>query len=88
MDLITATQLRTQSNDFIETLLRGEEIDLIRRSKKLGKIKLIKDVDLKVFDAKKFAKIVKKMNLPKLSMKERERNYRAAMMKKHGEFVY
>jgi hypothetical protein len=84
MNYITSTQLRTKSSDFIETLLRGEEVNLIHRSKHLGKIKLIKEEELKVFDAEGFAKIANKMNLPKLSLKEREERYRKAMEKKHA----
>ena len=84
MNYITTTDLRTKSGELIEALLLGKEVELLHRSKKLGKIKLIKGKPLKIFDANKVAKIVKKMNLPKLSVSEREKRYREAMMKKHG----
>lgn len=84
MNYITTTDLRTKSGELIEALLLGKEIELLHRSRKLGRLKLIKEVQLKVFNSKEAFKVIKKLNLPKLSIEERDRRYREAMMKKHG----
>lgn len=38
-------------------------------------------------DAKKLIRLAKKMNLPKLSYKEREKRYREHMMEKYGKYL-
>lgn len=87
MNTITATELRTKTKDLVEALLSGEEISVIHRSKVIGVFKP-KRRAVKVFDAKAFGEIVAKMNVPKLSQKEREERYRSAMLKKHGKGIY
>jgi len=84
MQVITTTQLRTRSKELVKLLQEGQSIDLIHRSKVVGEIKP-KIYDPKPFDPDKFAKIVAKLNLPKLTPRQREARYRAAMMKKHGQ---
>ncbi len=83
MQVISTTQLRTKSKELLKVLEAGHSVDLIHRSRVVAEIKP-KIYDPKPFDPEKFLKIVKKLNLPKLSYKEREKRYRAAMMKKHG----
>ena len=83
MNYITTTELRTKSPDLVETLLKGEEVKLIHRSKLIGVISP-KNENVKVFNAKKFAKIAKKLNLPYLTYQEREKRYRKAVEEKHG----
>lgn len=85
MNLITTTELRTKTKMLIESLLSGEEIFLIHRSKIIGTFKPEVAKHAKVFDAKKFESIVKKLNLPRLSHKARELRYREAMDQKHGK---
>jgi hypothetical protein len=86
MQTITTTQLRTKTRHLVKSLIKGEKVDLIHRSKLIGEIKP-KQVKVKRFDAKRFAKIVKDLNLPQLTYEEREKRYREAMVKKHGKPV-
>lgn len=87
MQYITTTQLRTMSHQLIQALDAGEEIELVHRSRVVGEIKP------KTFVSKPFTQkdiddlivLAKKMNLPKLSYKERERNYRKHIMEKYGK---
>lgn len=80
---MTTTELRTKSPDLIETLLKGEEVNLIHRSKVIGVIKPKTEKD-KVFNSKRFSKAAEKLNIPSLSPQDREKRYREAMEKKHG----
>lgn len=84
MQVITTTQLRTKSKELVKVLQEGRSVDLIHRSKIVGEIKP-KIHDPKPFDPDKVAEIAGKLNLPKLSYKERERRYRAHLMKKYGK---
>ncbi|MBI2326637.1 hypothetical protein HYU91_04605 [Candidatus Collierbacteria bacterium] len=84
MQLITTTELRTKSSHLVDLLSSGTSVHLVHRSKIIGKISPQK-AEGKIFDAKRVLKIVTKMNLPKLSYEERDRRYREAMMKKHGQ---
>lgn len=84
MQVITTTQLRTKSKELVKTLEEGHSVDLIHRSKVVGEIKP-KIYDPKPFNPDRVAAIAKKLNLPKLSYKERERIYRAHLMKKYGK---
>lgn len=87
MQVITTTQLRTKSKELIEALLNGYSVDLIHRSKVVGEIKP-KIYDPKPFDAKKFSRLVDKLNLPKTTYAEREKRYRAHLMKKYGKNLH
>lgn len=84
MQYITTTELRTKSKELVETLLAGQSINLVHRSKVVGEIKP-KIYDPKPFDPDKMAAIARKMNLPKLSYKEREKRYRKHLMEKYGK---
>jgi len=87
MNYITTTQLRTDSPRLIEALLAGRSIDLIHRSKMVGEIRPKKQ-DPTVMTKKSIQELMslsKKMNLPKLSYKERDKRYRAHLMKKYGK---
>ena len=84
MQTISTTQLRTRSKALIKALQEGRSVDLIHRSKVVGEIRP-KIHDPKPFDPDKLAAIAKKLNLPKLSYKERERRYRAHIMRKYGK---
>lgn len=87
MNYITTTELRTKSPDLVETLLKGEEVNLIHRSKLIGIIKP-KSEKVKVFNAKRFTGITEKLNLPHINSEERMKRYRRAMEEKHGKSVY
>lgn len=87
MNYITTTQLRTQTPDLLEALLYGQSVDLIHRSKIVGEITSKKTVKPKLFDATKIAKITKEMNLTTLTVTQREKKYRDAMIKKHGKHI-
>jgi len=82
MDVITTTELRTKTPKVIETLLQGGVIDIIHRSKIVGEIRP-KKAEAKVFNAKRFLKLAKKLNLPRRSEKELERNFREHIEKKY-----
>lgn len=84
MQVITTTQLRTQSKQLVKTLKEGRSVNLIHRSKVIGEIKP-KIQDPKPFDPERFAELAKEFNLPHLSYQERERRYRAHLMKKYGK---
>ncbi len=84
MQTITTTELRTKSKKLVEALREGKSVDLIHRSKVVGEIKP-KIYDPKPFNPDAVAEIAKKLNLPKLSYKERDRRYRAHLMKKYGK---
>lgn len=83
MQYITTTELRTKSKKLVEALLEGRSVELVHRSKVVGEIKP-KIYDPKPFNADKFLKKVEKLNLPKLSIRQIDTRYRAAMKKKHG----
>ncbi|MBL7036606.1 hypothetical protein ISR94_02035 [Candidatus Microgenomates bacterium] len=84
MNYITTTQLRTQTPDLLEALAYGQHIDLIHRSKPVATISPIKIEKPKLFSAKRMFAITKAMNLPKLTVSQRNKNYKEAMLKKHG----
>lgn len=89
MQYITTTQLRTMSTDLIAALSEGYEIDLFHRSRKVGKIVPDKYPG-KVFtkkSAEDLKKLAEKMNLPKLSQKQLEKNYRDHMARKYGKNI-
>ena len=84
MQIITTTELRTKSKNLVKTLEGGLSVDLVHRSRLLGKI-IPNDYDqIKTIDAEKLEKKIQALHFPKLTMKEIDRRYRAAMMKKHG----
>ena len=84
MQVITTTQLRTKSKELVKALQEGRSVNLIHRSKIIGEIKPTLN-EPKPFDPAKFEKIVNKLNFPKLTPRQIEARYRAAMMKKHGK---
>lgn len=84
MDMITSTQLRSQTPKVIETLLHGGTIDLVHRSKIVGTI-MPKVSQEKILSARTLQKKIDSLALPRLTQKEIDRRYRAAMMKKHGK---
>lgn len=80
---ITFTQLRTEPRRLRQALENGHSVDLIHRSKIVAEIKP-KIYEPKPFNIKRFARIVKSLNLPRLSRSQMEKNYRDHMMKKYG----
>ena len=84
MNTITATELRTKTPELVEALLAGYPVDLVHRSRIIGRIEP-DGQEVKVFSAKRMEKIVKELNLPKLSDREIERRYREHIMEKYGK---
>ena len=82
--MITSTELRTKVPEVIATLMSGGRIDLIHRSKVVGAI-TPKTSRIKTISARELQKKIDALNLPKLTNKEIDRRYHAAMMKKHGQ---
>lgn len=86
MDYITTTELRTKSKQLVKALKRGEAVQLIYRSKLIGNFRPA--TESKPFNAKRFKELVEKLNLPYLSYKQREKNYREEMERKHGKGIF
>lgn len=84
MNYITTTQLRSKTSHLINSLKKGDRFSLVHRSKVVGVIEPVKD-EPKKFDVEGFKRLVKELNLPHLSYAERERRYRAHLMKKYGK---
>ncbi len=85
MQYITFTELRTKSTNLAKALEKGEEVKLIRRSVVIGRVIPDKDAKLKTINAKNLEAKINKLNFPSLTLKEIDRRYRIAMMKKHGQ---
>lgn len=83
MNYITATDLRTKTSQIIKDLKRGGSMSLIHRSKIIGVLKPV--YEPKPFDANAFKRAIKDLNLPKTTHAQRERIYRAHLMKKYGK---
>ena len=86
MQTISTTELRTKSKRLVRALGEGKSVGLIHRSRLVATIQPNQQ-KTKVFNAKKFKKIVEELNLPYLSDKEIEKRYRKAMIKKHGKYL-
>ena len=85
MDYITTTDLRTKSSDLVNSLKNGMAVSLIHRSKIVGTIIPKSNMQTKTISVKKLEEKIERLNLPRLSLKEIDRRYRLAMMKKHGK---
>ena len=86
MQTITTTELRTQSPKLVNSLRLGKTVSLIHRSKIIGTISPA-EPQPKVFDAKKFLKIIKDLPMVKTSTEEREKAYRKHLEKKYGKYL-
>ena len=86
---ITTTELREHSSKVVASLLRGEDITLVHRSKIIGSIipKRETTKELTKEDIKNIRRLAKKMSLPKLSYKERDSLYRKHMTEKYGKNI-
>ena len=85
MNYITTTDLRTKSKDILKALEEGRSINLIHRSKIVGEIKPASNINLKTINANLLEDKIQQLDLPRLTLKEIDRGYRAAMRKKHGK---
>lgn len=87
MQTITSTELRTRSKELINTLLSGKSVGLIHRSKFIGEVSLKKNEEkiMTPEKIKKLKQLARQMDLPKLSRKQMEKNYREHIMKKYGQ---
>jgi hypothetical protein len=86
MDIITTTNLRTQSSQLVNTLKKGGVVTLIHRSKVIGLIKPQKEVrTLTKSGINQIKEAAQRLNLPNLSYKEREKRYREHLEKKYGK---
>jgi hypothetical protein len=84
---MTFTELRIKTNELAKMLNKGREVRLVRKSKIIGRIVPEKEDSYKVIDAEKLEAKIQKLRLPKLTLEEIDRRYRAAMMKKHGQGI-
>lgn len=88
MQVITTTQLRTKSKELVKILQEGHSVDLIHRSKVVGEIKPVYDFKpLTEEGVRRIQEAARKLNLPKLSYKEREKRYRKHLMEKYGKGI-
>ncbi|MBI2597447.1 hypothetical protein HYW41_04780 [Candidatus Daviesbacteria bacterium] len=86
MQVITTTQLRTKSKELVKALQEGCSVDLIHRSKVIGILKPAQEPKpLTKEDIDSLKKLAQKLNLPKLSYKERGRRYGKYLMGKYGK---
>lgn len=86
MNYITTTDLRTKSKELVKALAEGQSVDLIHRSKVVAKIRPSYEASPLTEEAiATLKKLARKLNLPKLSYKERERRYRKHLMEKYGK---
>ena len=88
MQVITTTELRTKSSKLISTLEKGGSVRLIHRSKIVGEI--IPTCEPKPLDKegiKSIKKTALKLNLPKLSYKQREVQYRKHLYEIYGKDI-
>lgn len=82
MQYITSTELRTKSSYVVKTLKEGGSLRLIHRSKVIGEI--LPTYEPKPFNVKTFERALKGLRLPKTTYAQREKIYRAHLMKKYG----
>ncbi len=87
MEYITTTDLRTKSSQLVSDLKKGKRISLVHRSQVVGEITPTFPIKEKViFDAKKFKEAMRALRPKRLiPKKDRERIYRAHLMKKYGK---
>ncbi len=93
MKHITTTELRTKSNQLINTLMQGKRVILIHRSRVVADIKPTafksqsKQGEI-TFGSDMFKKALKKLKPKKpISLKERDKRYRAHLMEKYGKHL-
>lgn len=88
MQYITTTELRTKSKKLVEVLLEGRSVDLIHRSRVVGRVQPIQEPKpLTKEGIEKIKKLAKELNLPKLSYQKRERIYRKHLVEKYGKNI-
>lgn len=87
MEFITSTQIRSQFPKALAMLRLGKTIHILHRSKIVGVIQPSENEPKIMTEAKinELKKIIKEMNLPKLSIRQMEKNYRDHIMKKYGK---
>ena len=84
MNLITSTELRTKTNRLVNALLRGEEVDLVHRSKIIGEI-TPKRSGSKPVNPRSLAKALKGLEPKrKMTFKDAVKNYEHYMIYRHG----
>lgn len=88
MNYITTTELRTKSKQLIKALDEGKTVKLIHRSKVVGVVKPETDVPIMTKESiEVIKKAAQKLNLPKISYKERKKIYRKHLMEKYGKGI-
>lgn len=86
MQIITTTELRTKSKELVKTLREGRAVDLIYRSRVVGRLQPVQEAQpLTREGIERIQKSARALNLPKLSYKEREIRYRKHLMEKYGK---
>lgn len=85
MQVITTTELRTKSRELVKVLQQGYSVNLIHRSRVIGKVIPDNDKKIRTINSKKLEAKIDELDLPRLTLKEIDRRYRVAMLKKHGQ---
>lgn len=86
MEYITTTHLRTKSSQLVSSLKKGTTVSLIHRSKIVGIIEPAKDTP-KTFDVARFKQLTRNLHLPHTTYAQREKRYRAHLLKKYGKGI-
>lgn len=84
MNTITATELRTKTPELVEALLAGYSVDFVHRSRIVGEIIPAQRKE-KTFNARRFLKMARALDLPVTTPKQRDRIYRQHLAKKYGQ---
>ena len=87
-EYITTTELREQSSKLVASLLLGEDVKLVHRSKIIGVIKPVKAKASPLKNLEQFGRELAAVRPASLvSRKDREKLYRKYMEKKHGKGI-
>jgi len=82
MHRITATELRTKTNELIKTLENGASVDLIHRSKVVAKVEPV--LNLNLFNQDNFKKELENFQISKTTHQQRLNLYQKRLSKKYG----
>ena len=84
-NFITTTQLREQSTRVVQTLVSGQDLTLIHRSKMIGVIKPVPKPEKIITDLVKFQKTLEALKPKKIiSRYKRDVLYRKYLKEKYG----
>jgi antitoxin (DNA-binding transcriptional repressor) of toxin-antitoxin stability system len=86
MNIITTTQLRTQTSQLIRTLAAGKDVTLIHRSKIVGKI-TAPPTFKKNITTQTLSDRIKSLHLKSTTPQSRDSKYREQIEEKYGQNI-